>query len=67
MRQRVPTDPNLIEVAYRLANLATNESYVDAMCPVMDGIFGLLDTLHDGSLGDAPLPVSFDATGGGWS
>ncbi len=62
MTPRVPTDPALIGAAYRLANLETTTARATEMCPVMDGVLGLLDSLHARSLGDAPLPTSFDAS-----
>jgi hypothetical protein len=62
MTPRVPTDPELIGAAYRLAGLSATTARVTEMCSVMDNVLGLLDSLHARVLGDTPLPTTFDAS-----
>ena len=53
-----------LEAAARLGNLSLPAGRTAELAPVMDGIFALLDTLDQASLGETPPACAFAA---GWA
>lgn len=64
MTDRVPADHDLIASAHRLADLPVGPGGIDALAPLVEGIWALLDGLHGPNLLEAPLAATFSA---GWS
>ena len=61
MRSRVPTDPQTLEAAARLAGLELSPDRIAQLVPAMDGFYALLDPLHGTELGDTPPAIAFHA------
>ncbi len=61
---RYPTDVALLQVAARLANLPLPAERAAELVPAMDGVFQLLDALHQGSLGETAPAFAFQAKWG---
>lgn len=61
MTERVPTDPALLEMAARLANLSLPSGRAVELVPVMDGVFGMLDSLDQRGLGETAPAMAFNA------
>lgn len=61
MALRTPVDPKLLEAAARLANLELTPARAEELVPVMNAIYGLLDTLDQSALGEAAPAFAFQA------
>ena len=61
MANRVPTDPDLLQAAARLGNLPLTPARAAELVPVMEGVFGMLDSLDQGSLGETAPACAFNA------
>lgn len=61
MEYRVPADEALVAQAYRLANLPVGPDGIEVMTPIVEGVWALLDGLHDSTLADAPFASAFSA------
>lgn len=61
MTKRLPVDPALLEAAARLGNLSLPAGRAAELVPAMDGVFGMLDSLDQGSLGETPPSAAYNA------
>lgn len=61
MSFRVPTDPELIEAAARLAALTLSPERVAQLVPAMNGFYMLLDALDQGDLGETAPAIAYRA------
>jgi hypothetical protein len=61
MPSRVPTDPELIEAAARLAALKLSPERIAQLVPAMNGFYTLLDALDRGDLGETAPAMAFRA------
>ena len=61
MSSRVPTDPQTLEAAARLAGLKLSPERIAQLVPAMDGFYTLLDALDRGDLGETAPAFAFRA------
>jgi hypothetical protein len=61
MSSRVPTDPQTLEAAARLAGLTLSPERIAQLVPAMDGFYTLLDALDQGDLGETAPAFAFRA------
>jgi hypothetical protein len=61
MRSRVPTDPQTLEAAARLAGLELSPDRIAQLVPAMDGFYTLLDALDRADLGETAPAFAFRA------
>ena len=64
-KPRCPVDSALLESAARLANLPLSAERAVQLVPAMDGVFQLLDTLDQSSLGETAPAFAFRASWAG--
>lgn len=62
MSSRVPTDPQTLEAAARLAGLSLSPERIAQLVPAMDGFYTLLDALDRGDLGETAPAFAFRAS-----
>lgn len=63
-QSRLPSDPDLLVAAARLASLPLSQERIAQLVPVMDVTCSLLDALAQGGLGETAPATAFDAA---WS
>lgn len=63
MATRIPTDPELLAAAARLAGVQFAPDRYAQLVPAMNGFYQLLDKLHRGELGETPPAIGFRAYG----
>jgi hypothetical protein len=61
MTNRRSVDAALLEAAARLANLPMPAGRAAELVPAMDGVFAMLDSLDQGSLGETPPSAAYNA------
>jgi hypothetical protein len=60
-KSRFPSEPALLESAARLSNLSLSGERAAQLVPAMDGVFQLLDALHQAPLAETAPAFAFKA------
>jgi hypothetical protein len=61
-KPRFPSEPALLAAAARLSNLPLSGERVAQLVPAMDGVFQLLDALHQVPLAETAPAFAFKVT-----